>query len=88
MLASLYLVTNSSAPLKATWLIYLSTSSDDIPIPLSIMVNVFSLASKITSTLRLPISPFTSPFELNVFNFWEASTALLTNSRKNISWSL
>ena len=82
----LYFLTNSSAPEKAIWLIYLSISSAVIPIPRSEMVIV--LSSNLIRTVKSPISPLNSPTEASVFNFCVASTALETNSRRKISWSL
>ena len=84
---SLYLFTNSSAPENAIWLIYFSTSSPVIPIPLSLMVIVFLSLSSITSTLSFDKSVLNSPTDLSVFNFCVASTALETSSLKNISLS-
>src|SRR5450755_1661124 len=67
---------------------YLSTSSAVMPIPLSEMEMVLASLFSFTWIDRSPISPFTSPIEARVFSFWEASTALLINSLRNISWSL
>ena len=82
----LYFSTNSSAPEKAIWLMYLSISSAVIPIPRSEMVMV--LSSNLTRTVRSPNSPLNSPTDESVFNFCVASTALETSSRRKISWSL
>ena len=82
----LYFSTNSSAPEKAIWLMYLSISSAVIPIPRSEIVIV--LSSNLTCTVKSPSSPLNSPTEESVFNFWVASTALETSSRRKISWSL
>ena len=84
---SLYFSKNSSAPEKATSLMYLLTSSAVIPIPLSLIVMVFFLASKMTLTFKSFTSCLTSPAAAKVINFCEASTALDTNSLKNISVS-
>ena len=85
---SLYWLRNSSAPEKAIWLINLSTSSAVMPMPWSETVKVFFFLSMLTRTRKSPNSPFTSPTDERVFNFWVASTALLISSRRKISWSL
>ena len=43
---------------------------------------------KDTCTVKSPSSPLNSPIEASVLSFWVASTALETNSRRKISWSL
>ena len=85
---SLYWFKNSSAPENAIWLINLSTSSAVIPMPWSDTVKVFFALSMDTRTRKSPKSPFTSPTDERVFSFCVASTALLINSRRKISWSL
>ena len=68
-------------------MMYLSISSSVMPIPLSLMVKVLFFSSSDTRTVKSPSSPLNSPFSANVFIFCVASTALLTISRKKISWS-
>ena len=83
-----YSFTNSSAPEKATWLMYLSISSAVIPIPRSIMLSVFAFLSTLMWMVKSPNSPLASPRLVNVLSFCVASTALETSSRRKISWSL
>ena len=79
--------TNSVAPEKAIWFIYLSTSSLVMPIPLSRMVRVFFFLSTSIFIVRSPSSPLNSPADARVLSLFVASTALLTISRRNISFS-
>ena len=64
-----YFSKNSSAPENAIWLIYLSTSSAVMPIPLSEIVNVPASLSSLISTRRSPNSPLNSPHDESVFHF-------------------
>ena len=76
---SLYLLKKSSAPEKATWFIYLSTSSAVIPIPLS--SNFIVLFFLLTDTVILYFSSsdcLTSPRETNLLY-------LLITAQKNTS---
>ena len=85
---SLYFSRNSSAPEKAIWLMYFSTSSAVIPNPWSIRCIFLPSLSILTSMIGLPYSTLASPILAKCFNFKVASVALDTNSRKKISWSL
>ena len=64
---------------------YFLTSSALIPIPLSVIVIVLFFLSIEISIFVSPISPLNSPIEANFFSLVVASTALETNSLKNIS---
>ena len=81
----LYFSMNSSAPEKAIWLMYLSTSSAVMPMPRSVTVSVLASLSAETRIVRSPKSPFISPIDERVFSFWVASTALEISSRRKIS---
>ena len=81
----LYFSMNSSAPEKAIWLMYLSTSSAVMPMPRSVTVSVLASLSTETRIVRSPRSPFISPIDERVFSFWVASTALEISSRRKIS---
>ena len=83
----LYLAMNSSAPEKAIWLMYLSTSSAVMPMPRSVTVSVFFCGSTATWIVTSPSSPFTSPIDERVLSFCVASTAFEISSRRKISWS-
>ena len=82
---SLYFSRNSSAPEKATSLMYFLTSSDVMPTPLSIIWSVFSFLFTLISNPKFPISPFTSPILLIWLSFVNASVAFETSSLKKIS---
>ena len=64
---------------------YLSISWAVIPTPRSDMVMVLASLSTLTLTFSSPSSPLNSPTDDRVFNFWVASTAFDTNSRKKMS---
>ena len=83
----LYFSMNSSAPEKAIWLMYLSTSSAVMPTPRSVTVSVFFSLSTATRIVRSPSSPLASPIDERVFSFWVASTAFEISSRRKISCS-
>lgn len=83
----LYFSMNSSAPEKAIWLMYLSTSSAVMPMPRSVTVSVFCALSTATWIVRSPSSPFTSPIDERVLSFCVASTAFEMSSRRKISCS-
>ena len=83
---SLYLFTNSSAPEKATWLMYFLISSKSIPIPLSLKVRVLFSLSTLTITLWSSLR-LASPILASLLCLAMASQPLLTNSLTNISLS-
>ena len=85
---SLYFSRKSFAPEKAIWLMYSSTSSAVMPMPLSSKRMVFR--SGLTRT-RMPYSSpsgrVNSPMRESFFSFVTASQPLEIISRRKMSWS-
>ena len=85
---SLYFCIKSSAPEKATCVIYFFTSSSVIPIPLSLKVNVPSSLFTETTTLNFSSSiPSASPRDTSLLYLLTASHPLLISSLMKISLS-
>ena len=84
---SLYCSRNASAPEKAIWLIYFSTSASVIPIPLSVNVMVLSLALVVTSIRYGSSGSSNSPMRDSFLSFVTASQPFDISSLTNISWS-
>jgi hypothetical protein len=66
---------------------YFLISSAVMPRPWSEIVILRASLSTVTRTFSSPSSPLYSPSAARLLSFWVASTALLTNSRRKISWS-
>lgn len=84
--ASLYLARKSSAPEKATWVMYFWTSSPVMPMPLSSMLRVRASLS-VRTTMRGASSLGACPREASFWYLEMASAALEIISLKKISLS-
>ena len=85
---SLYCSRNFVAPENAICVMYSSTSSAVIPIPLSVIFSVFFSGSAITRIWALyPSGIWYSPITSSFFSLVIASQPLDTSSLKKMSWS-
>ena len=87
LLSSVYLVMKSVAPEKATWAMYLTISSSDMPMPLSMKVSVPFSLSVITSMRSGASSPWAWPLLTSQRYLRMASQPLATSSRMKMSLS-
>ena len=85
--SDLYLATNSSAPEKAIWAMYFSTSSSVIPIPVSAIEIVLRLLSILTEILKSVSWTARAPPSLRIRILFRASVAFEMSSRIKMSLS-